>query len=166
MVPSVPVTVSEIDKAHKNLQPCSLEELYSSSKLCGDTFRTNFCVTRVDPEDVREFVKVYEKKTHKLSSAKGITTLPKGSEFVWIVQLLVKDASTLGNSNQYRILNYSHEGLGAHFFGKLTNLWSDANAVKRIEKACQNLQKFNVWIDAVVERKNGWLYIKDTKLRS
>jgi len=28
-----------------------------------------------------------------------------------------------------------------------------------------NLTKFNVWVDAVVERRNGWYYIKDTKLR-
>ena len=94
-----------------------------------------------------------------------MVNIPKGSELVWNVQLLVKDASTLSNSSQYRILNYSHEGLGGNFFGKATNLWTDAAAVKRIEKACVNLVKFNVWIDAIVERKNGWLYIKDTKLR-
>lgn len=158
----MPVTVSEVDKSHKSMKLSSLEELFSGKNSTDSTFRTSFCVTRVDPEDVRDFVKLYDRKTNKLSSCKGITTLPKGSELVWNVQFLVKDASTLSNANQYRILNYSHEGLGTQFFGKATNLWSDTAAAKRIEKACVNLKKFNVWVDAVLERRNNWLYIKDT----
>ena len=111
--------------------------------------------------DIRDAVKVYDRKTKKLSSAKGA----KGGELVWNVQLSVKDASTLSNANQYRVLNYSHEGLGAAFFGKATNLWNDAAGVKRVEKQVANLLKFNVWVDAIVERRNGWYFIKDTKLR-
>ena len=129
--------------------------------MSGDTFRTSFCVTRVEPGDIREAVKVYDRKTKKISSAKGA----KGGELVWNVQLSVKDTSSLSNANQYRILNYSHEGLGANFLGKATNLHSDAAAAKRVEKAVANLAKFNVWVDAVVERRNGWYFIKDTKLR-
>lgn len=119
-------------------------------------------MTRVEPADIRDAVKVYDRKTKKVTSAKGA----KAGELVWNVQLSVKDASTLSNANQYRMLNYSHEGLGANFFGKATNLWSDAAAAKRVEKACANLQKFNVWVDAIVERRNGWYHIKDTKLRA
>lgn len=159
-VPQVAVTASEVDKKWANLASTSLEELFSG-KLSGDTFRTSFCVTRVEPADVREAVKVYDKKTKKVSSAKGA----KGGELVWNVQLSVKDASTLSNANQYRILNYSHEGLGANFFGKASNLWSDAAAAKRVEKSFANLKKFNVWVDAIVERRNGWYYIKDTRIR-
>ena len=81
------------------------------------------------------------------------------------MQLLVKDASTFSNSNQYKILNYSHEGLGAAFFGKVSNLHSDTAGLKRLEKQIATLKKFNVWVDAVVERRNGWYTIKDTKLR-
>ena len=159
-VPSVAITLSDIDRKYQNLPSTSLEELFGG-KLSGDTFRTNFCVTRVEPGDIRDAVKVYDRKAKKVTSAKGA----KGGELVWNVQLSVKDASTLSNANQYRILNYSHEGLGANFLGKATNLWSDAAAAKRVEKACANLQKFNVWVDAIVERRNGWYYIKDTKLR-
>ena len=159
-VPSVAVTVSDIDRKYAGLQSTSLEELFSG-KLSGDTFRTSFCVTRVEPGDIREAVKVYDRKTKKISSAKGA----KGGELVWNVQLSVKDTSSLSNANQYRILNYSHEGLGANFLGKATNLHSDAAAAKRVEKAVANLAKFNVWVDAVVERRNGWYFIKDTKLR-
>ena len=69
------------------------------------------------------------------------------------------------NANAYRILNYSHEGLGANFFGKAVNLHTDNAARARLEKQFATLTKFNVWVDAVVERRNGWYYIKDTKLR-
>ena len=160
-VPSVAINLCDVDRKHANLPMTSLSELFSG-KLSGDTFRTSFCVTRVEPSDIRDAVKVYDRKTKKVTSAKGA----KAGELVWNVQLSVKDASTLSNANQYRILNYSHEGLGANFFGKATNLWTDAAAAKRVEKACANLQKFNVWVDAVVERRNGWYHIKDSKLRA
>lgn len=60
---------------------------------------------------------------------------------------------------------HSHEGLGANFFGKATNLWTDAAALKKTEKQVATLTKFNTFVDAVVERKNGQFLIKDTKLR-
>ena len=128
----------------------------------GDTFRTCFCVTHIEPGELKEAVKVYDKKTKKLTSAKGAKS---GTDLVWNMQLSVKDNASLSNANQYRILVYSHEGLGANFFGKASNLWSDAQALKRLEKVCSNLLKFNVWVDAVVEKRNGWYFVKDTKLR-
>jgi len=159
-VPSVAVTMSDIDKKWANLPSTSLEELFSG-KATAETYRTSFCVTRVEPADIRDACKVYDRKTKKVSSAKGA----KSGDLVWNVQFNVKDASTLSNANQYRILNYSHEGLGANFFGKAANLWTDAAAKKNVQKAVDNLMKFNVWVDAVVERRNGWYYIKDSKLR-
>ena len=159
-VPSVAVTISDIERKYANLPSTSLDELFSG-KVTAETCRTSFCVTRVEPGDLREACKVYDRKAKKVSSAKGA----KGGELVWNIQLNVKDASTLSNANQYRILNYSHEGLGAAFLGKPANLYSDAAALKRVQKAVENLMKFNVWVDAIVERRNGWYYIKDTKLR-
>ena len=65
-----------------------------SGKLSGDTFRTSFCVTHIEPSgDLRDAVKVYDRKAKKVSSAKGV----KGGELVWNVQLSVKDAATLSN---------------------------------------------------------------------
>ena len=77
----------------------------------------------------------------------------------------MKDASTFNNANQYRILNYSHEGLGANFFGKAADLHTDAKARKAFDAQVANLTKFNVWVDAVVELRNGWYYIKETTLK-
>ena len=95
-VPSVAVHISEIDRKYANLPSTSLEELFGG-KLSGDTFRTCFCVTRVEPGDIREAVKVYDRKAKKVTSAKRV----KGGELVWNVELSVKDASTLSNANQY-----------------------------------------------------------------
>ena len=159
-VPSVAVTVSDVDKKWASLPTTSLEQLFTSKTLSGETFRTRFCVTSVEPSDLKEATKSWDKKSKKTASAKG----SKG-ELIWQVQLLVKDASTLANTNQYKILNYSHEGLGGAFFGKAANMHSDAAALKKLEKQVATLKKFNVWVDAVVERRNGWYTIKDTKLR-
>ena len=158
--PSHAVTVSQVGSKWANMKSTNLEELFTSKSLSGDTFRTSFCVTKVEPGDSKEACKVWDKKAKKASSAKG----GKG-DLIWNVALNVKDAATLSNANQYRILNYSHEGLGADFFGKAANMHSDAGARGKFEKNCANLLKFNVWVDAVVERRNGWYYIKDTKLR-
>lgn len=82
------------------------------------------------------------------------------------MSLLAKDASTAGNNNKYRFLVHSHEGLGAEFFGKAANLHSEAAALKRVQAQVDNLTKFNTFVDAVVEKKNGQYLIKDTKLRA
>jgi hypothetical protein len=160
-VPTVAVTVSEVERKWANLPQTSLEELFTSKNLSGDTFRTTFCVARVEPGDLKEATKSYNKKAKTASSAKGA----KGGDLIWNVQLSVKDVATLSNANCYRMLNYSHEGLGANFFGAAKNMHTDGAAHKKLEKQVGTLLKFNAWVDAVVERRNGWYYIKDTKLR-
>ena len=157
---STAITMSTVDKRWANLPRTSLEELFGSKAADGSSFRTSFCVTRVEPGDSKEATKAWDKKAKKASSAKGA----KG-DLIWQVALNVKDAASLSNSSQYRILNYSHEGLGSDLFGKAANMHTDAAARGKFEKACANLTKFNVWVDAVVELRGGWYYIKDTKLR-
>jgi len=160
-VPSHAVVLSEVEKKHAAMPVTSLHDLFhNESSLSGNTFRTTFSVVKVEG-DVHDMTKVYDKKSKKSSSAKGA----KAGELMWQVSLLCKDASTAGNANKYRILVHSHEGLGANFFGKAANLWSDAAALKKTEKQVATLTKFNTFVDAVVERKNGQFLIKDTKLR-
>lgn len=135
-----------------------MNELFHQNKTSG-TFRTSFFVVKVEPSDLNEATKSWDKKAKKAGSAKG----HKG-DMIWQVQLVVKDASTFNNANQYRILNYSHEGLGANFFGKAADMHTDAKARAHFASQVANLTKFNVWVDAVVELRNGWYYIKDTHL--
>jgi len=81
------------------------------------------------------------------------------------VQFLVKDVSTQFNNNVYRVLLYTHEGLGANFFPqKAANLWSDSKASGKVKESVELLTKFNSWVDCVVERRNGYYFIKDTKM--
>jgi hypothetical protein len=45
------------------------------------------------------------------------------------------------------------------------NLHKNAEARKKLEEISTNLKKFNMWIDAVVERRNGFYFIRDSKLQ-
>jgi hypothetical protein len=146
--PAHAVTVSDVEAKHSSLRRYNLNELFHQKRDAG-TYRTSFCVVRVEPGNAAEATKSWNKSTKKASSAKG------SKDAIWQVQLLVKDASTMSNANQYRILNYSHEGLGAAFFGKAADLHSDAKARARFEGQCAQLTKFNVWVDAVVELRGG-----------
>jgi len=161
-VPSHAIVLSEVDKKHAGLKFTSLNDLFhQEGSLSGNTFRTHFSVVKVEGPTA-ELVRSYNKTTKKSSSAKGV----KGGDLIWQVSLLCKDASTAGNNNKYRVLVHSHEGLGAEFFGKASNLHSDAAALKKVQGQVDNLTKFNTFVDAVVEKKNGQYLIKDTKLRA
>jgi len=155
------IVLSEVDKKHAGLPVTSLQDLFhNESSLSGNTFRTTLSVVKVEGS-AADAVKVYDKKSKKCSSAKGA----KGGDLCWSVSMLCKDFSTAGNANKYRIFVNSGEGLGANFFGKATNLHSDAAACKRTEQQFATLTKFNTFVDAVVEKRNGQFLIKDTKLR-
>jgi hypothetical protein len=156
-----PVILTEVDKKHQNLQTTSLHDLFHSPDNSTSTFRTCFYVTRVEPGSTQEAVRAYDRKTRKTTSAKG----SKGSDLIYQVQFLAKDVSTQFNNNVYRILLYTHEGLGANFFAqKPANLFSDTKASGRVSDSFNLLTRFNSWVDCVVERRNGFYFIKDTKM--
>ena len=168
-VPLSATVLTEVDKKHAGLPLHSLQDLFhnvdSDKELAGkDTFRTQFYVTKVEPADVKEWVKAYDRKTKKATSLKG--SAAKGGDNIFQVQFLVKDASTQLNNNTYRILLYTHDGLGANFFNgvKADNLYKNNDARKKLEEYSELLTKFNSYVDAVVERKNGFYFIKDTKI--
>lgn len=158
--------LTEIDKKHTNLPIHSLQDLFhnvdTDKEISGkDTFRTQFYVTKIEPSDVKEWTKAYDKKTKKTTSLKGSSA--KASSAIYQVQFLVKDVSTQFNNNTYRILLYTHDGLGDKFFNVAAdNLHKNADARKKLEEAGDLLTKFNSWVDAVVERRNGYYFIKDT----
>lgn len=135
--------------------------MFHSPDQTNNTFRTCFYVTRVEPSAVVEAVKSYDKKTKKVVSAKGA----KGGDLIYQVQFLAKDVSTQFNTNVYRVLLYTHEGLGANFFAqKPANLHGNATATAKVKESFDMLTRFNSWVDCVVERRNGFYFIKDTKM--
>ena len=120
----------------------SLRDLFHrDNTLSGSPSRVQLSVLAVQPGDASKMV------------------VKKGGASHWQVQLLCKDASTANSSSQYRILNYSNNGLGADFFGPAGSF----NKAK-VEGQVSNLTRFNSWVDAVVERVNGFYVIRDTKL--
>jgi len=155
---NVRVTLTEVDKKHAGLQSTSLADIFGG-KLTGNTFRACFYVAKVEPGNLADSVQSYDKKSKKFSSAAA----GKG-DLVHRMQFLCKDVSTQSNNNVYRMLLYTHEGLGSNFFGKAANLHKDAAALKRLQGQTAQLTRFNSWVDAVVERRNGYFFIKDTRM--
>mmetsp|Transcript_42510 Transcript_42510/g.52328 ORF Transcript_42510/g.52328 Transcript_42510/m.52328 type:complete len:280 (-) Transcript_42510:20-859(-) len=156
-----PVMLSEVDKKHANLPVTPLKDLFSDDAdvAKATTFRTHFCVSKIEPHNVQEFCKSYDKKANKTSSTKG----GKGGNYIYQVQFLVKGGSS--SNHHYRVLLYTHDGLGKDFFGvPAADMYKNASGVKKLEEHAAHLTKFNSWVDAVVERRNGYYFIKDTKL--
>ena len=157
---TAPVILTEVDKKHASLPLTRLHDLFHEPDNSVTTFRTCFYVTKVEPGNVQDCVKAYNKGSKKTSSAKGA----KG-DMIYQVQFLVKDVSTQSNNNVYRVLLYTHEGLGSNFFPqKATNLWSDSKAAAKVGASIDLLTRYNSWVDCVVERRHGYYFIKDTKM--
>lgn len=77
------VVLTEVDKKHAALPLHTLQDLFhnvdTDKEISGkDTFRTQFYVTKVEPSDVKEWVKSYDKKTKKSASLKGAAASKAG----------------------------------------------------------------------------------------
>lgn len=131
------VVVSSVSGKFANMGLTSLRDLFHrADTLTGNTFRVHVQVTAVK-----------DRTTAKMNH--------------WQAELLCKDASTMNSNNQYRLLNYSHNGLGAKFFGDSK---FSAGRAARVEGHVANMTRFNSFVDAIVERQNGFYYIKETSL--
>jgi hypothetical protein len=131
------VVVSEVSAKFASMAVTSLRDLFHrADTLSGNTFRVHVQVTNVNGGDCI-------KNGH------------------WHAELLCKDASTANGNNQYRLLNYSHNGHGAKFFGAAS---AGAACASRVRAHVANMTRFNSFVDAVVERSNGFYYIKETRL--
>ena len=162
-VAMTPVILTEVAKQHANLPVTSLHDLFHSAESSTNTFRTIFYVTKVEPGNAVEACKAWDKKSKKTTLTSKKTA--GGDGMIYQVQFLVKDVSTQFNTNVYRILLYTHEGLGSNFMPtKACDLSSDKAALGKVKSAFANLTKFNSWVDCVVEKRNGYYFIKDTKM--
>lgn len=70
------VVLTEVDKKHANLPIHSLQDLFHNidgdkELQTKDTFRTQFYITKIEPSEVREWVKSYDKRSKKTTSLKG-----------------------------------------------------------------------------------------------
>lgn len=141
----------------------------SDPSISGNTlFRIKFYVIKFEPSDVKEWVKGYDKKTKKYQSLKSASA---SATPYYQVQLNCKDISTQSNSKMYKLFLFSDspntkEDPAQMFFKGIApeNLHKNADARKKLEEISTNLKKFNMWVDAVVERRNGFYFIRDSKL--
>ena len=84
----------------------------------------------------------------------------------YYMRFLVKDTSTELSAELFSMLLYTHEGLGKEFFPWAPeSLYTNSTKRAAIEKRLKKLMTFNVWVDAIVERKSGFYFIKETSLR-
>jgi len=79
-VSMTPVILTEVEKKHQSLPITPLHDLFHAPEPNQTTFRTCFYVTRVEPGQVADCVKAYNKSTKKVSSAKGAA---KGSDLIY-----------------------------------------------------------------------------------
>merc|ERR1712048_854858 len=100
-----PVILTEVDKKHQSLPITRLHDLFhEADSLPGNTFRTCFYVTKVEPGVTQNAVKFFSKNSKNTTSAKG-----QSKDLIYQVQFLVKDVSTQSNNNVYRVLLYTHK---------------------------------------------------------
>ena len=90
------------------------------------------------------------------------------------ISLLCKDNSTTFNNNAYKILLYSTIDNGTVNNNQVSlflkgqspeNLYKNDKSRKKLQACAKALTKFNTWVEAVVERRNGFYFVRDTKLK-
>jgi len=88
---------------------------------------------------------------------------------IYMLQFLCKDSSSQLNKNFYRIMLYSYaENKGEYFFGKdlpACNLYRNEKAYEKLSHHLNALLRFNVLVEAVLERVNDYFVIKDTTIK-
>ena len=82
------------------------------------------------------------------------------------IQFLVKDPSTALNDNLYKVYLYSHKGLGTEFFPNMDPASIQGeNHYSKLKKHQTNLLKFNVHVEAILEKVGGAFFIRDTEMK-
>jgi hypothetical protein len=153
--------LTQVGAKYSGMPTTSLRDLFHNGGVSAKngTFRVMLQVLAVQPGDVKEMTKAIN--GGKMASAKGA----KGN-LCWNAQLICKDASTANGDNQYKLLNYSHDGHGANFFGKAADLHNNAKARADVEAKVKAMTTFNRFVDAVVEKCGGFYHIRDTTFKN
>mmetsp|Transcript_10106 Transcript_10106/g.11511 ORF Transcript_10106/g.11511 Transcript_10106/m.11511 type:complete len:187 (+) Transcript_10106:837-1397(+) len=150
-----PVLATSTFGEYEDYPMSSLGEVYEDSTNKETVFKTRFYVIKATPENIDDYVENYA---------------PKGTSRgrpVYKVQLLVKDPSTALNDNLYKVYLYSHNGLGKEFFpGVDPSSAQTSGGHAKLKKHLATLLKFNVHVEAVLERVGGAFFIRDTVMKS
>jgi hypothetical protein len=101
------ITITEVDKKHQGMAITPLIDLFHNAdgdpNIKGETtFRVKVFIPRIDPSDVKEWVKGIDKKTKKFVTLKASNA--GAQNLGYHIQLLCKDISTQSNSNVYKFM--------------------------------------------------------------
>ena len=124
-------------------------------------------------------MQAFDPETKETFSCQDLNGAEKGKckssdeecQFMYRIQFLVKDQASQLNKNFYRILLYSYdEPYGKDFFKSPVepcNLYAKSNEEKlmALKSQLNNMIRFNVWCDAILERQNNFFLIRDTKIK-
>lgn len=117
----------------------------------GTYHRVRISVAHSSSTDAAKCIKLRE-KNGELKPA-GKQAPKKGQDLVTCMQFLVKDANSLA-SNLFTRVNVVCSGT---FFGlKPKDIQSDD---KKLKQLIQMLERFNVWVEASIHKKDGQLFI-------
>ena len=162
-----PILLTSVGAKYKDTAVTPLRDLFDDSNAAvkaNTTFRARFNVLKVEPDNVKDLV---QSKAGKASQGKAPAkgAKPAGGNF-YFAQFLVRDFSTAQSDNLYKVFLCSKDGQGADFFGGFgaRPVANDQAARKKLEGYVEQLTRFNVFVDAVLERKNGFYFIKDTRI--
>ena len=177
--------------SHKSNPTFKLTDLFLNyEKLPEDlrernVFKVRFYCLRIDPQDTKEIVQAMCPKCKECYSCKDLGNKGEGRckpcqvecRLVYKMQMLVKDATSQMNKNFYRLLLFSgvneddtEEGVSNFFTGvpggKPANLYKNEEALSVVEKHVRLMLRYNVWIDALIERKGVFFLLKDTQIKN
>jgi len=145
-----------------------------------NSFKIRFYTLRIEPDaNWREVVQMMCPECKNTTSCEklGIKNIAKCQDCeskpncrpIYMIQMLVKDSASQLNKNFYRVMLYSYaENKGETFFGedlKPANLYQNEVMFKKLSHHLNALLRFNVWVEAIVERVNNFFVIKDTCVR-
>jgi hypothetical protein len=166
-----PVLATRTFGDYSKLPLTTLSEMFDSSNSEETIFRTRFYVVKMTPDNSEDFIEMHVPKSSKATPS--MKAKAKG-ESAYKVQFLAKDPSTAIDDFLYKIYLYSHNGLGREFFPNVDLLnCSRVNQaqinINALQKFQQTLLKFNVHVEAVVEKvmnnKSASFFIRDTIMK-
>jgi len=140
-----------------------------------NAFKVRFYILRIEPDNNwREVVQMMCPECKNTTSCEklGVKNIAKCNDCegnpeckpIYMIQMLVKDSASQLNKNFYRIMLYSYSAnKGESFFGDdllPTNLYRDEEKFKRISHHLNALLRFNIWVEAILERVNSFFCYK------
>jgi len=176
MAPITYTEVADYPSDYKTMRYFKLHDLFTDFESLPEdikqrnAFKVKFYVLRIEPEkNWREACKMMCPETKKTMSCKELQENSEEMKPIYMLQFICKDSSSQLNKNFYRIMLYSsEENRGEYFFGRdlpACDLYRNEKAYEKLSHHLNALLRFNVQVEAILERVNDYFVIKDTTIK-